>query len=147
MHRFFKAFWYISIIAFLATLFYFYAGLAERDAFSGASGILQEYSKDELFFYAIGAFLVTNVVCFALTRLLEMSLSASPMTYAFIGGSFGFAAAVNFFFCSSLLALLFFERGADNLYYLVYVGPIFFVLWLIGFVSSIIGARMKAGEE
>jgi hypothetical protein len=147
MHRFFKAFWYISIILFLATLFYFYAGLAERDTFSGNSLIIKEFSKDELFYMAIGAFLISNIICFALTKALAMSLSQSPMTTAFIGGTYGFAASVNFFYCSTLLVLLFFERQANNLYYLVYVGPVFFLLWLIGFVSSIIGARLQAGNE
>ena len=141
MLRFSKAFWYISIVLFLVSLFYFYAGMTERMAYSGNLGMLDQFDSHQLFYISLGVFVFTNVLCFSLARLLQFKYSESPMTEVWVAGLFGFSAVVNFFFISSLITILVIQNEIPDFYYLAFAGPFFLLVWLVIFSVHLLKSR------
>jgi len=137
MVRFSKAFWYISIVFFLISLFYFYAGMTERTTYSGSLGVLNSINSHQLFYISLGTVVIINVLCVSLVKLLSLKKMNGLLLDLWNGGLYGFAAMANFFMISSLFTLLFIENEMSNLYYLAYIGPVILVGWLVIFLVNL----------
>ena len=147
MYRLFKAGWYISIVMFLGTLLYIYAGMTEKMTFSGTIGVLGYFTKNEFFYLTFGVFLIVNIFSYVLVRLLEIRMKNSKLIHTWVGGLFGFSCVVNFFFITSLFALSFFQNGILDFFYLAYVGPALIVIWMITFPVMLLRERSKIGRD
>ncbi|SHK49115.1 hypothetical protein SAMN04488028_105185 [Reichenbachiella agariperforans] len=137
----------ISVPIFLIVLLYYYALFpAQIDVYFNASGLAtHSVDKSMLFYLAIGVFVVTNGLIFLYRRLkqseVDMDLidfgqmTKSESMYHWING---LSLMFNVTYILSIIYLGLFQsrQNLDITDYtvLVYLGPIFIILWIFWFL-------------
>ncbi|MDQ3394460.1 MAG: hypothetical protein M3512_10170 [Bacteroidota bacterium] len=155
MIRFIKFFQILSIIFFLPVLIFVYAYLPDQVVFSSArSGLAGTVISRETFFYGILIlFVLSNILCIALGRaILQLpareTISGAPIFFneASKGGviawlkSFCIVLNAFFIFGAMYIGMLNNEEEiqSTNFNFLIYIGPILILIWLLLFVFIIL---------
>jgi len=149
MDKILKLIWIISFFSVNAVLFYVYAGLPERVAYSGDETGSLEYVGKELFFYfflAVNGLI--NIILYVLTkRGLANKQVSTRKAEKIAGWKYGLALVINIFLSISMTFISIFNSGEkfdySNFGYLVYFSLGLVILWIISFPFVIYSSRVK----
>lgn len=153
-------FWVISLIAFLGAFVAVYSFLPQEVAInSDAGGRANQFVTKEVFFYGgIGFFLMTNIVLYLFSHLINMEATRLQARGAGQSGLYtfrnklavwvkGLTILINLFFISLTLFIGVFntsEVGTFDYVLLIYLVPVLITGWLIYLGVIISGAVRRA---
>lgn len=138
----------LSLLFLLGVLLFVYAYLPEKvSMYSDQLGTPIYYiSKSEFFYYALGAFLVVNLMLFVFIKVLE-ALSVTNGSGLFSSEAFkdktliwveGLISLINVFFVTGAVFIGVYNNQVTldfmNFTYLVYLGTFLIIGWLVSYV-------------
>jgi len=155
MIKFIKFFQLLSIIIFLPVLIFVYSYLPEQVTLtSDRTGFLSDSISRETFFYTVlFLFALSNILCISLGRALRLlparqSFTGMAVFYnqaskdGIIAWLKGFSIVLNslFIFGTIYIGMLNNEEANQGIQYdfLLYIGPILILIWLLLFVFIIL---------
>ena len=160
MGKIVNMFWVISLIAFLGTFVAVYSFLPPEVAInSDAGGRANQFVTKEVFFYGgIGFFLLTNIVLYLFSNLINMEASRLEARGAGKTGLYtfrhklgvwvkGLSILINLFFISLSLFIGVFnssEVGTFDYVLLIYLVPVLIACWLV-YLGVIISGAVRKG--
>ena len=161
MNRFIKFFWILSLLGFLATLLFSFAGMsAEVDIALGSSAVSSVYLTRDVFFYLmIGIAIFTNGLLITVTRLLSLTSPVryqegkplNPFGLVLTNWLGAMAAILNLFFAITALIVSFYNNPGyskpTHYNYLIYIGLFLIIFWVVGFVWMVLTRNSSKPSE
>jgi len=128
-------FWFFTLLLFLLFLFYGYAGAPEELSLGFGQPGQYLISKGMLFYLGAGLFFLVNISCYLGAKLMKLRFQKRQIFYYLRQWLRGFAGISNIFLTFLLLFISMYNSSESfNLSryeFLVYVGPILLIGWLI----------------
>lgn len=153
-YRFGKAFYFVSIIAFIFFLLYFYSAMSEQVGLSiDESGVVnRDWDKSTLFYTMIGAFLILNAVTLFTPKSLETKTNkkmhrifpiGDPYRDYILGWFYSFGGLINL----SLGLMVFYvhainnqeEIAASSFSFWFFLMPSLLFVWVVGLFVLLVG--------
>lgn len=147
LHRFGKAFYYLSLLAFMFFLLYFYSAMPDLVGLSvnESGGVDRSWDKSSFFYAMIAAFLFFNATSLFTPKSLETKSNrkmhkvfpiGDPYRDYILAWFYSFAALINL----SLGLLVFYvhainnqeEIAANSFSFWFYLMPSLLLIWVIG---------------
>lgn len=154
IYRFGKAFYYLSVLAFIFFLLYFYSALPEMVGIgiSDAGEVNREWEKGTFFYGMIGSFIVLNLVTLFTPKSLETKANKKlhrlfPIGDVYrdylLGWFYSFAGWINL----SLAVLVLYVHSINNqeeitvssFTFWFYILPSLLFIWVIGLFILLVG--------
>ncbi len=154
LYRFGKAFYFLSLFAFIFLLLYFYSAMPEAVSYGiNEVGILSDrIPKSNFFYYMISIFVIMNLIVLAPPKLLETKshkglsrifpIGDDYRDY-FLGWFYSFGGVLNL----TLIMMTFYvhsinnqnEIAASEFNVFFYLIPSLLFLWIIGLFAILVG--------
>lgn len=141
--KIFRAVWFLSLLAFLATLLLTYAGLNERvmvPYLSGQSSVYVTFSREAFFYFFLGLGALVNVLVYVVRGTMNKKDNEPFRTWFH-----GLLITLHLFFIIEINFLELFnsrtEYNYGNIGFVIYGSVVLMVLWALGWPLYLMFSR------
>ena len=140
MLKIFKAVWFVSVFAVLATLLYAYASFHETVIVQDNGGSFVSLDRDVFFYTAIAVTTLVNVLVFLISAVYKKDIEFRTWFY-------GLVICMNFFFVIALNFIALFNSNEKFRYgeidFVIYGSVALFVLWAMAWPVYVIYRKIS----